>query len=77
MSNKLSHIYNIAGNLQRDIKIFYDSPDFCIEEEACLSDEYSEFNHVLASMKDGCNLINSKIEGEISDVKERLSQSRT
>ena len=76
MRNKLSHIYNIAGNLQRDIKAFYDSPDFFISSEACLTEDYEEFSNVLAAMKDGCNIINEKIEKEIEEVKERLSQSR-
>ena len=73
MCNKLSHIYNIAASLQKDIKAFYDDHDFYIGEEPCLPYDICYFNNVLASMRDGCNLINMKVDDEIKTVKERLS----
>ena len=77
MSNKLSHIYNIAGSLQRDIKAFYDSNEFYNGDEPCLPYDFCYFNNALEAMKDNCNLINNRIDDEIKAVKERLSQSKS
>ena len=66
VSNKLSHIYNIAANLHQEIRQFYDSPDFHVTEELpCLTDEFEEYGTALAEIQDRCNYINLRLEEEI------------
>ena len=62
MGSKLSNIFNIAGSLQQDIKALHDNNDFFINDEPCLSFEFYEFNVALATMHDGCNKINLKVD---------------
>ena len=66
MGNKLTNIFNIAVSLQRDIKALHDDNDFFINDEPCLSFEFSEFNVALAAMKDRCNKINLKVDNQLA-----------
>ena len=78
VSNKLSHIYNIAANLHREIRQFYDSPDFHIAKDLpCLSDDFEEYGTALAEIQDRCSYVNSRIEGEIKACQARIGQSRS
>ena len=65
VNNKLEHIQNIASSLQRDIREFYDSPDFIINDLPCLSVEFEEYDAALFEIKKQCNQISLKIVDEI------------
>ena len=69
VNNKLEHIQNIASSLQRDIREFYDSPDFIINDLPCLSVEFEEYDVSLVEIKKQCSQISSKIVDEIDTCK--------
>ena len=50
VSNKLEHIFNIAKNLQIDFKTFYESTQFVVGNEPCLSDKLSNYNGMLSEI---------------------------
>ena len=47
VSNKLAHIFNISKNLQNDIRLFFESPQFIVGNEPCLSEKPTLYNGIL------------------------------
>ena len=76
VSNKLEHIFNIAKNLQLDFKAFYESHQFVVGNEPCLSDKMSLYSGMLSEIQDNCDRINGQIDEDIKVTTERLKSSR-
>ena len=47
VANKLAHIFNISKNLQSDIRLFFESPQFIVGNEPCLSEKPTLYSGIL------------------------------